>query len=330
MRLNKDYPYMYARVSAKRAKLFDQSDYQSLVKMGPNEITRKLEEGEYKKEINQLGSTYNGVQLAELALARNMSREMGELVEMADGNLQTVIKTYLRKYDILTLKRILRARKTGEENFEDYLTPISALSTEEIQEMNDKTFQEIKDSIGFEGSNVNYQERLEGSETLAEIETALDQAYYDDIMRLAENARNKQLQDFIEEEVEYENLKMALRLKKYDLPAEDIRERLLKTENGKKVEEVIQRDFEDALNYVINELGLNVDPEIESVEHAIEVHRLTNAIRMLHTQPLGLSSILGYVVAKITEVKNLRMLLRAKETGIQNQETIERQLVLAK
>jgi len=330
MRLNKDYPYMYARVSAKRAKLFDQSDYQSLVKMGPNEITRKLEEGEYKKEINQLGSTYNGVQLAELALARNMSREMGELVEMADGNLQTVIKTYLRKYDILTLKRILRARKTGEENFEDYLTPISALSTEEIQEMNDKTFQEIKDSIGFEGSNVNYQERLEGSETLAEIETALDQAYYDDIMRLAENARNKQLQDFIEEEVEYENLKMALRLKKYDLPAEDIRERLLKTENGKKVEEVIQRDFEDALNYVINELGLNVDPEIESVEHAIEVHRLNNAIRMLHTQPLGLSSILGYVVAKITEVKNLRMLLRAKETGIQNQETIERQLVLAK
>lgn len=321
---------MYARVSAKRAKLFDQSDYQSLVKMGPNEITRKLEEGEYKKEINQLGSTYNGVQLAELALARNMSREMGELVEMADGNLQTVIKTYLRKYDILTLKRILRARKTGEENFEDYLTPISALSTEEIQEMNDKTFQEIKDSIGFEGSNVNYQERLEGSETLAEIETALDQAYYDDIMRLAENARNKQLQDFIEEEVEYENLKMALRLKKYDLPAEDIRERLLKTENGKKVEEVIQRDFEDALNYVINELGLNVDPEIESVEHAIEVHRLNNAIRMLHTQPLGLSSILGYVVAKITEVKNLRMLLRAKETGIQNQETIERQLVLAK
>ena len=330
MRLNKDYPYMYARVSAKRAKLFDQSDYNSLIKMGPNEITRKLEEGEYKKEINQLGSTYNGVQLAELALARNMAREMGELVEMADGQLQTVIKTYLRKYDILTLKRILRAKKTGQENFEDYLTPISALSQEEIQEMADKTFQEIKESISFEDSNVDYQERLQGTETLAEIETALDQAYYDDIMQLAEKARNQQLKDFIKEEVEYENLKMALRLKKYDLPAEEIRERLLQIENGKKVEEVIQRDFEDALRHVINELGLSVDPEIEAVEHAIEVHRLNNAIKMLHTQPLGLSSILGYVVAKITEVKNLRMLLRAKETGIQNQETIQRQLVLAK
>lgn len=330
MRLNKDYPYMYARVSAKRAKLFDQSDYQNLIKMGPNEITRKLEEGEYKKEINQLGSTYNGVQLAELALAQNMAREMGELVEMADGRLQKVIKTYLRKYDVLTLKRILRAKKMGEEDFEDYLTPISALSQEEIQEMNDKTFEEIKDSISFEGSYVDYQERLEGTETLAEIETVLDQAYYDDIMRLAEKARNQQLKDFIKEEVEYENLKMALRLKKYDLENEQIREKLLKVENGRKVEEVLNRDFEDALDYVIAELGLNVENEIESVEHAIEVHRLNNAIRMLHTQPLGLSSILGYIVAKITEVKNLRMLLRAKETGIQNQETIQRQLVLAK
>ena len=237
---------MYARVSAKRAKLFDQSDYQSLVKMGPNEITRKLEEGEYKEEINQLGSNYNGVQLAELALNRNLARMMGELVEMADGSLQTVIETYLRKYDILTVKRILRAKKTGEENFEDYLTPISALSTEEIKEMNDKTFEEIKESIRFEDSNVDYQERLKDTDTLSDIETALDQAYYDDLMQLAEKARNKQLKNFIKEELEYENLKMALRLKKYDLPAEDIRKRLLRTENRKKVEEVIQKDFEDA------------------------------------------------------------------------------------
>ena len=329
MRLNKDYPYMYARVSAKRAKLFDSSDYQNLVKMGPNEITVKLEEGEYQEEINQLGSKYDGVQLAELALAQNMAREMGELVEMADGTLQNVIKTYLRKYDIVTLKRILRAKQTGEKDFQDYLTPISALTTEEIQEMGDKSFQEIKQSINFEESQVDYQERLENTETLAEIETALDQAYYDDIMQLAKKTGNKQLKQFIREEIEYENLKMALRLKKYDIDTEDIENRLLKTENGKKVKEVLQRDFEDALNYVITELSLETDPEIETVEHAIEVHRLDNAIRMLHTQPLSLSSILGYVVAKITEVKNLRMLLRAKETGIQNQETIQRQLVLS-
>ncbi|QGA80717.1 V-type ATPase subunit [Candidatus Nanohalobium constans] len=329
MRLNKDYPYMYARVSAKRAKLFDQSDYQNLVKMGPNEITRKLGEGEYKEDIDQLGSTYSGVQLAELALAKNMTREMSELVEMADGNLQEVIKTYLRKYDILTIKRILRAKKTGED-FQDYLTPISGLSSEEIQEMKDKTFEEIKASISFEDSEIDYQRRIQAADNLSQIESGLDQAYYDDIMNLANKAKNQQLKDFIQEEVEYENLKMVLRMKKYGVENEEIRDRLLKTENGRIVEKVIKKDFEEGMNHLIREMNLQVNPEIEKVEHALEVHRLDNAIKMLHTQPLGLSSILGYIVAKITEVKNLRMLLRAKETGIQNQETIQRQLVLAR
>jgi V/A-type H+-transporting ATPase subunit C len=329
MRLNKDYPYMYARVSAKRAKLFSESDYQNLVKMGPNEITRKLEEGTYQKEINELGSNHSGVELAELALIQNLAREMRELAEMADGNLQKVIKTYLRKYDILTIKRILAAKK-GKTETKDNLTPVSSLTNEEIQDLKQKTFNQIKESIKFKESSIDYQERLEDAETLSQIQTALDQAYYDDIIALSQKSGNKQLREFIEEEIEYENLKIALRLKRYNIEKEEINKKLLKTDKCGKVKQVMNRDFEEAMKYLIEEFELNVEPEIEKVEHALEVHRLNTALRKLHTKPLGLSSILGYMAAKITEVKNLRMLIRAKETGIQNQETIQNQLVLAK
>jgi V/A-type H+-transporting ATPase subunit C len=319
---------MYARVSAKRAKLYDASDYENLLKMGPNEISRKMEEGAYKKDINQLGSNYDGVQLAELALAKNLAREMSDLVGMAEGKLETVIETYLRKYDVLTLKRILRGKKAGDQDVDDLLVPVGSISPERLEELKQMSFGEVKDAIVFKDSRVEYQEYIQDAETLAEIESGLDQAYYDELAQLASDVGNGALDNFVSEEVEYENLKMALRMKKYDIPAEEIKQRLLSSKNGRKVEEVLNRDFEDALEYVISELGLEVEPQIESVEHAIEVHRLENALRMLHTQPLSLSSILGYVVAKMIEVKNLRMLLRAKETGIQNQETIRKQLVL--
>ena len=330
IQIQKDYPYMYARVSAKRAKLYDPSEYENLLKMGPNEISRKMEEGAYQKDINQLGSNYDGVQLAELALAKNLAREMSELVEMADGKLKKVIEIYLRKYDVLTLKRILRAKKTGEdENIDDYLTPVGGISQEKLEELSEKTFDEIRDSIVFKDSLVDYQDYVGGVEDLSQIETALDQAYYDELDKLAEKTGNSNLRKFITQEVEYENLKMALRLKKYEISKSDIRERLLSAKNGKKVEEVLERDFDDAMDYVVSELSLDVEKRLEEVEKAIEVHRLENALRMLHTQPLSLSSILAYVVAKITEIKNLRMLIRAKETGIQNQDTIRKQLVLA-
>ena len=327
--IQRDYPYMYARVSAKRAKLYKPSDYENMLKMGPNGISRKMEEGAYKEDINQLGSNYDGVKLVELALAKNLAREMSELTEMADGNLQKVLKTYLRRYDILTLKRILRAKQSGKERIEDYLTPVGAISEEKLEELKEMKYEEVKESIAFDESTVNYQEYIEEAKSLAEVEKGLDQAYYDELNNLADKFNSQNLSDFILEEIEYENLKIVLRMKKYDLSEEEIRDRLLTAKNGRKVENLIQMEFDEALNFVISELNLDVDPQLESVEHAIEVHRLENALRMLHSQPLGLSSILGYVEAKITEVKNLRMLLRAKETGIQNQETIRRQLVLS-
>jgi V/A-type H+-transporting ATPase subunit C len=326
LRPQKDYPYMYARVSAKRAKLYDASDYENLLKMGPNEISRKMQEGAYKEDIDELGSNYEGVQLAELALAKNLAREMSDLAEMANGDLREVIQVYLRKYDILTLKRMLRAKKSGEE-VEDLLLPVGGISSEKLEELSGKNFEELRGSIEFRDSEIDYRGYLKGKDSLAEIEAALDQAYYDELMEMASG--NSVLEKFVRKEVEYENLKIALRLKRYEMPREDIEERLLTARNGKMVDEILERDFDEALKFVISELSLDVDEEIEAVEHAIEVHRLESALRMLHTQPLSLGSILGYVVAKITEVKNLRMLLRAKETGIQNQETIRRQLVLS-
>lgn len=333
MNLSNDYPYMYARVSAKKAKLLEERDYNKLVKMEPSEIARNLEEGEYKEEIDELGSQYDGIRLVELALARNLANTFRHLADISPDTLEETMKTFLRRYDILSLKRILRAKKTGnKEDITGLLTPVTGFTLQELEELSTKSFDHIKENIEFKDSAINYQEYLEGKEDLQEIETALDQAYFDEMNLLASKIRNPHLKKFISEEMEYENLKIALRLKKYGVEEDQLREKLLKNGKSQLLEEVVKsKDLEEAIDAVEEELGIRFEEEdgLEQLEHQLEVDRLENAIKTLHREPLGITSIIGYIVAKTIEVRNLRMLIRAKETGIQNQETIKSNLVIA-
>ncbi len=332
LKLSADYPYMYARTSAKKAKLLDRQDYENLLKMQPNEIAKNLGEGEYKSEIEELGARYDGVELVELALNRNLSNTMTHLCDIAPEPLEEVIRTYLRRYDIMSVKRLLRWKKGGEKGIiEDLLAPAGSYSIQELEELAEKEFDDIIEQIEFGDSRVDYSTYLEDRESLSAVENALDRAYQEELSVLAEDIRSSILTDFLEEELEFENLRTALRLKRYGFEPAEIEKNLVNGRNSSLVEEVIAaEDIEEAMEIVIRSgrTGGVGEERLEDLEHALEVERLQDALKMLHTQPLGMTSILGYIVAKIIEVKNLRMLIRAKETGIQNRETIRRNLVM--
>lgn len=331
--LQKDYPYMYARISAKKAKLLDQRDYDKLLKMEPNEIARNLEEGEYKKEMNELGSDYEGVRLIELALARNLSNTLSKIAEISPKSVQKILEAYLRRYDILSIKRILRWKKEGGNgSIKEMLTPVTGYTFEELTELLDKDFEEIVDSIQFESANIDYQDYLEEETELKDIEKALDEAYYAELQQIANKTGNKQFKQFIEEEIEYEKIKIILRLKRYNIEREEIEERLIEPIQTEIIEELLTaKDIEEAIKILKENEKANITngDNLEDIEHALEVKRLEKALQTLQKDPLGLTSIIGYIVAKTTEIQNLRMLIRAKETGIQNQETIRKNLVIA-
>lgn len=324
---------MYARVSAKRAKLLDESDYNQLMKMDPNEIARKLQEGGYKKDIDELGVEHDGVELVELALMRNVSRTMADLIDISPDSLDPIINAFLRRYDILSMKRLLRWKKGGEEGeVKDLLVPVGQYSIQDMEELSEKSFEEICRSIKFKDSKVDYQSFIEEPGDVRKVERDLDRAYYAEMTELADSVGNMWFKKFIRKEIEYEDLKTALRLKKYDLEREEIEEWLIGQKKTKCVEKVLSSvDLDEAIKEVEDCEGIEFSngKNIEEVEHTLEVERLKSAFRTLHTEPLGITSVFGYIVAKMVEVKNLRMLIRAKETNIQNQETIRSNLVIA-
>lgn len=331
--IQRDYPYMYARVSAKKAKLFDRQDYEQLLKMEPNEIARKLQEGDYKEDIDELGSRHDGVELVELGLMRNVSRTMSGMIEISPDSLDPVINAYLRRFDILSLKRLLRWKKGGAEGeLIDMLFPVGTYTMEELEELSERSFEEICSEIDFPEAKVDYQSFIKDTDDIRKIERDLDRAYYAELREVADSLDNKWFTKFVEKETEYKDLKIALRLKKYGLEREEIEGWLV----GEKIIGCVERvldseDLEEAIGEVedCEDIKFRNGKEIEEVEHTLEVERLNSAVRALHSEPLGLTSIFGYIVAKMVEVKNLRMLIRSKETGIQNLETIRRNLVIA-
>lgn len=329
--LQRDYPYMYARISAKRAKLLDRKAYENMLKMQPNEIAKRLGEGDYKDEIDELGARYDGVELVELALNRNLSNTMQHLSKIAPESIGRVINIYLRRYDIMTLKRLLRWKKGGERgDIEDLFIPVSGYSFEELEELSGKDFEQIVESVRFSDSDINYQDYLENEMELSQVEHALDTAYYDELGVLADQVKSQPFRSFIREELEYENIRTALRLKKYEMSGEEIRQHLTNGRMSDLVESVIRADdLDSAMREVEESEELERSESLEELEQVLQTQRLQRALRMLHTEPLGITSILGYIIGKIIEVQNLRMLIRAKETDIQNLETIRKNLVMA-
>lgn len=103
-----NYEYVTARVRSRRAKLFDEDDYRKLIRMGPGEIARFMEESEYEEAMNALGARYSGVDLIEHALHRNLANHFDDLLRFAEGRLYDYIARYLRQFDAWNVKTVMR------------------------------------------------------------------------------------------------------------------------------------------------------------------------------------------------------------------------------
>jgi len=328
--LSKDYPYMNARVSAKGAKLLTKQDYEQLLKMEPNEIARRLEEGAYSEEINALGSELEGVQLVEVALRNNLANTMNELADISPESLEKIIGVYTRRYDITAYKTLLRWKKSGqEENIEAVISPGHSLSNGRIQELSEKPVEEIIEEISFD-SDIDYSERLQDAESIEEIENALDETYFTELKKTAVETGNTPFIKFVEREIEYENLTTVLRLKKNNVGEEEIRERLIQADISDLVEEAVgTSNFEELVELLEeSDLGIKSD-SIEQIEHELDVTRLERALSSMKTEVMGLTSVIAYILAKTVEVRNLRMLIQAKSTGVQDEDQIRENLVIA-
>ncbi len=334
------YPYVNTRVRVMKSLMIKRHEYDKLMKMSPDGITKFVGESVYKKEIDELAMKFSGADLIEAALNLNAARSFNKLIRISSDKVEMLIRAYLVRYDIYNLKTILRGKSSGmnDDEIKKLLTPAGALGSAELDALLKKeTGREIIMSskvVEMSTDVVNAIDAYDKNKSLHGIENALDKGYYNALMELSQRMprQGKYIRKFIKTEIDILNLRVLFRIvrenieDKYDFIVEMLvfsgerlsHDRLLKLAKSKDYDElyaglsgtgydkVLEKCMDDVKNK--NELG--------SVEVALEKHWLAQADLMMHQNPLSIGPILGYMIGKDIEIRNLRMLVRAKVTGL--------------
>ncbi len=340
--------YVNARVRSRRAALFADEDYRKLVRMGPSGIARFMEETEYEREINQLGTRFSGVDLIEYALNQNLARHFEDLLDWSNGRVYDRIARYLRKFDVWNLKTIIRGIYTD--------TPAEEIETDLIRagELEESTIDrllevdEIEDAIEVLGRTMYYEPLSEAYEVYEEtgvlvpLENALDREFYehllDDLGRPSEGPDALYV-EFLQAEIDFRNARNALRLARSGSgldPAEYY------IEGGVLFDESelsrLVTDYDELVDHIAESgrygdrlstaLGRLRDAEsLIQFEHALDAALLEYSDRLSSIYPVSVSAVLSYILAKEREVENIRAIARGREVGLDETE-IEEELVI--
>ncbi|HIG95718.1 TPA: ATP synthase A1 subunit C [Candidatus Woesearchaeota archaeon] len=343
------YPYTYARVSAMKGKLIQRDQYQKMLRMGTNEVTKFLQETEYRKEIDELTATHAGLQLIESALHRNLARSLMKMKTIAEGSLKMVIEGYLKREDMRNIKTIMRGKftKADSQQIESLLMPVGDLKKGFLQRLLQKeSVPEIMKELKFIDSKQLEKGMKKFQETgnLFILENLLDQQYYKEMLAFTQRIpeQGTLFREFLELEIDMLNIKTLLRLKREHLPPQEIEpylfyagaklkkdelQHLLKLQ---QVEEVLERLARHGYGKVLQE-GMETykkNKSLSGIEVALHRNLLQRITLMTHQNPLSIDVLLGFMLAKEMEIRNLKLLIKGKQAGL-DEGFIEKELVIA-
>lgn len=329
-----NYPYVTARVRAKKADLLSADVYERMLVMEIPQIARILGEGAYKTEILALAAKASGVDLIELATTRNLAAVFTQIIGFSEGELRQMIAWYLDRFDVQNVKTIVRGKLFGASaaEIQDDLVPAGSMRESFLHALIelptlDDVFDKLEGTIhaqalqdlGKKASEVQRWNEWEDRVTLL---------YYENLLAVVPERTEgtRLMREFVRREIDIVNLKTLLRLwaskttPSYDvfidggfeIPREDLAEMVSMDVNALAAR-LREYPFTEDLSTRLKDLqALGVGQLVRTVE---KLHLLA-AGRYAHVHPLSVLPILDYIVRKEREVQNLRIIARGKESAL--------------
>ncbi len=329
-----NYPYVTARVKAKRALLLPKETYDRLLVMEIPEIARFLGEREYKAEMLALGARYAGVDLIENAVTGNLAKTYNQLYDYSEGSLRSMVGEYLDRYDLENVKAIVRAKAYGtpaDEVLED-LVPAGSFGEDFLRELAELStledmFKALEGTI-YAAAFTALGKKASDVANWSEWEDRVSRMYYAELLQAIppSTEANRLMRQFVKREIDIVNLKTLLRA--WNAKAKFEREIFLEGGDELDVEslhEMVSLD-KPALMKRLADYSFHEDiaPALEKVEETgigalmrrVEKVHLLEAARYAHLHPLSILPILDYIVLKDREAQNIRIIARGKESGL--------------
>ncbi len=324
------YPYLHpnARVRARKGRLFDEKQISELVDANNiEEITNYLR-----------GSPDYAEHLDEYPLEKALDVQLGEtydlVARLAPTEVKSSFKVLAKKSDIANIKSLLIAKEAGldKEATEDLLIPAGSLYDDVLRLSDADTVTDVIAGLdGTEYATVleDAIPEYEKTNMVLPFEAALNKYYLGKLLASSEVPadENRQiLYSYIGNQVDVANIKLILRAKVDGLDYEAINPYMIS--NGYQLREWKLKDlmeaadvtgvvsglegtkFSDVLTEVLpqyNETG-----SVGVFEKALDKFLVDSAKSASMKKPIGIGPIIGYLSQKEVEIKNLKVIARAK------------------
>jgi len=339
-----NYPYVTARVRAKKESLLPREEYSKLLVRDASEIARALQERTYKAEIDELAAKYRGAELVERATRLHLGNVYEQIHGFATGELAVIIGEYLGRYDVYNVKTVLRgifSRSTAEHILEDTI-PAGNLRHRLPELARMTSLEDVARALTGTPYGSVILPLVEGRTltNLVELENALDHAYYAHLVAFMPNQtrEHKAMQQWLQNEIDVINLQNLFRLRFAGIT--EWEEYFL--DGGRQVKrQMAQRIVRGSDEEVLADVGeLSVATEVvdatrkalaerdvNPVVTALARELVRDASDFSRRAPLSVLPVIDFILSKKVEADNLRAIAYGKQTGLDS-ETIEGLLIL--
>ena len=324
------YPYLQpnARVRARKGRLFDEKQISELVDANNvDDVTNYLR-----------GSPDYAEHLDEYPLEKALDVQLGETYDMvarlAPSSVQSSFKVLAKQSDIDNIKSLLIAKEAGldKEATEELLIPAGSLY-EDISRLSDA--ETVTDVVaGLDGTEYapvleEVIPQYENTGMVLPFESALNKYYLEKLLKSTESPADENTQilySYIGNQVDVANIKLILRAKADGLDYDAISPYMISS--GYQLREWKLKDLMESQDVtgvisslegtkyadVLTELlpEYNETGSVAIFEKALDKFLVDSAKSASMKKPIGIGPIIGYLSQKEVEIKNLKVIARAK------------------
>lgn len=123
--------YACTRFRVRRTKLLSREDYRRIMQMSIPGVVAHLGRQEDYRDIINLAASFSGARLVEEAVNRSLARSFRHAMMIAPGDMHTLAREYLTRWDITNVMAILRGTvfDVPRQQVRDLLVPAGELDT---------------------------------------------------------------------------------------------------------------------------------------------------------------------------------------------------------
>lgn len=332
-----DLSYLNARIRAWKGELFDKDEYDTLIRLADIEsLITHLKDTVYARDIEIAASRYkNEAEVLDGGLRGSLVNTFNRLWSYTPASARTMLQAILSIWEVYNLKAILRARDKGIPPDESIsiLIPAGEMDETALKELNQqKSIKDILNLLSTWGSPYARPIKAVIKQYMQErrlilIELSLDRFLHEHCLStvVGNDLNRRIIKHLVKVRIDYINVSTLLKLSgellhpasanSYFLEGGDIigRDDFLRLAASKNKKELMQGLIDSIKDRHWKKAIGSIDyDEAFFLEERLEELTKEETCRLSIIEPLSIAVAVCFIYEKIREIKNLRLIVRAK------------------